>query len=304
MIDAPLLLAFTAGMVATINPCGFALLPAYVGAFVAGDDVRTGMDRRVARAVWVSLAVAAGFAALFTLVGTVVSAASSTLRDRMPWVTIAVGSVMVIMGVAALAGRRLRLPLPATTSSGRRDLLGMFVFGFSYALVSLSCTFGPFLAVTGFAMGESAVGGVVTYLAYAAGMGSIILALSVAAALAHDSFAEALRTSSRLAGRLAGVLLVLSGAYAIWYGRHELLVYAGSATDDPLVAIGDRARINFLIYVEQAGAERIGISITALTALTYLALRVRRRDRPSIVHDDSSPPATIHSSSTKESTSP
>ena len=28
MIDAPLAAAFTAGMVATVNPCGFAMLPA------------------------------------------------------------------------------------------------------------------------------------------------------------------------------------------------------------------------------------------------------------------------------------
>lgn len=29
MIDAPFALAFTAGLVATVNPCGFAMLPAY-----------------------------------------------------------------------------------------------------------------------------------------------------------------------------------------------------------------------------------------------------------------------------------
>ena len=34
MIDAPLALAFTAGMVATVNPCGFAMLPAYLGYFL------------------------------------------------------------------------------------------------------------------------------------------------------------------------------------------------------------------------------------------------------------------------------
>ena len=40
MIDAPLALAFTAGMVATVNPCGFAMLPAYLSFFLGleGDD--------------------------------------------------------------------------------------------------------------------------------------------------------------------------------------------------------------------------------------------------------------------------
>ena len=34
MIDAPLGLAFAAGLVATINPCGFAMLPAYLSFFL------------------------------------------------------------------------------------------------------------------------------------------------------------------------------------------------------------------------------------------------------------------------------
>ena len=33
MIDAPLALAFSAGLVATVNPCGFAMLPAYLSYF-------------------------------------------------------------------------------------------------------------------------------------------------------------------------------------------------------------------------------------------------------------------------------
>ena len=65
-------------------------------------------------------------------------------------------------------------------------------------------------------------------LAFAAGMGTIILALSVSAALAHDSFVGTLRNASRFAPRLAGLLLLLSGGYAIWYGRYELSVYDGN----------------------------------------------------------------------------
>lgn len=302
MIDAPLLFAFTAGMVATINPCGLALLPAYVGAFVAGDDLSVRADRRLARAVVVSLTVATGFAVLFTLVGSVLTAASSTLRDRMPWVTMAVGLAMVVMGIAALFGRRLRMPLPAGVSSGRADLVGMFGFGFSYALVSLSCTIGPFLSVTGFAMNRSALGGVLTYLAYAAGMGSIILALSVAAVLAHESFVDALRSTSRIAGRLAGVLLVLSGSYAVWYSRYELTVYAGSTADDQLVEFGDGLRVRFLVLIESVGPARIGLAIACLTALTYVGLRLHHRLRRTV---DSPPPAraTVEAAR-EESTTP
>ncbi len=47
MIDAPLAYAFTAGAVATVNPCGFAMLPAYLSYFL-GIEVAKGTedDRR------------------------------------------------------------------------------------------------------------------------------------------------------------------------------------------------------------------------------------------------------------------
>ena len=37
MIDAPIGLAFAAGLVATVNPCGFAMLPAYLSYFMGLD---------------------------------------------------------------------------------------------------------------------------------------------------------------------------------------------------------------------------------------------------------------------------
>ena len=40
MIDGLLALAVAAGMLAAVNPCGFALLPAYLGLFVWGPQGR------------------------------------------------------------------------------------------------------------------------------------------------------------------------------------------------------------------------------------------------------------------------
>ncbi|BAN03495.1 cytochrome c biogenesis CcdA family protein [Ilumatobacter coccineus] len=276
MIDAPIALAFAAGMIATINPCGFALLPAYVGAFVAGDDTTARSDHRIARAVGVSAAVSAGFAAMFILVGVVFSSASTELRQQMPWVTIAVGLAMAAMGIAALAGWRPRLPFQRRASAQRNDALGMATFGFGYALVSLSCTLGPFLSVSTFAMQRSFVGGIATYVTYAAGMGSVILALSVSAALAHDSFVDALRNVSKHASRLAGVLLLLSGSYAIWYGRFELSVYDGNQSRDALVDAGTNLQTRFIVVTESVGATRIGLAIMIATGAAYAALRLRR----------------------------
>lgn len=277
MIDAPLALAFAAGMIATINPCGFALLPAYIGAFVAGDDMAARADQRIARAIGVSAAVSVGFAAMFIIVGVIFSSASSALRQQMPWVTIAIGAVMVTMGIASLAGWKPRLPFQKSASAQRQDAIGMVSFGFVYALVSLSCTLGPFLSVSTFAMQRSFLGGITTYLVYAAGMGTIILALSVSAALAHDSFVGTLRNASKYAPRLAGVLLLLSGGYAIWYGRYELSVYDGNRSRDSLVDAGTNLQTRFIVFVQSVGAERMALVIVAVTAIAYLAFRLHNR---------------------------
>src|SRR6266581_3372862 len=47
----PLGLAFGAGMVAAVNPCGFALLPAYIGLYLGTNQTEAGDRRPLARAL-------------------------------------------------------------------------------------------------------------------------------------------------------------------------------------------------------------------------------------------------------------
>ena len=66
MLDAPLAYAFTAGLVATVNPCGFPMLPAYLSYFVGADDEDPGpTPLRVLRAVGAAAAVSVGFFIVF-----------------------------------------------------------------------------------------------------------------------------------------------------------------------------------------------------------------------------------------------
>ena len=53
MIDAPLALAFAAGLVATVNPCGFAMLPAYLSYFVGTGDEEESRVVAMQRALYV-----------------------------------------------------------------------------------------------------------------------------------------------------------------------------------------------------------------------------------------------------------
>ena len=272
MISGPIALAFTAGMVATFNPCGFSLLPAYIGAFVAGDHVHDRLDQRILRAVGVAAAVSVGFIVVFASVGLIIDRIAGEARRQLPWVTIVIGGLLVVAGLAMAVGWKPRLAIRGPRfSTGTNSPRVMVGYGITYAVASLSCTIGPFLAVTGTALSRSTAEGLATYIAYALGMGIIILVLSVASALAHSTVANHMRRLSRIAPRIGGILMVAAGAYAIWYGRWELAVYDGNLDTDPVIETAEDIRLWFVETIQSVGSQRLAL-LAALAIGTVVAL--------------------------------
>src|SRR5690349_17957558 len=107
-------------MVATVNPCGFAMLPAYLSFFLGVEHERAS----VARALVVGAVVTAGFAATFALVGLVVTRLTSRVYSVAPWVSLVIGALLVLFGVALLAGLDLSVRLPRLDRGGRSGGLG------------------------------------------------------------------------------------------------------------------------------------------------------------------------------------
>ena len=183
-------LAFAAGLVAALNPCGFAMLPAYLALVVRGSDDGRGAAIAVGRAVAATAAMTLGFLAVFGTFGFFTVSLASTVQKYMPYVTVLIGIALVALGIWLLSGRSLTLSLPnqlsRSASWGPTSRLGsMFGYGMGYAIASLSCTIGPFLAVTGAGVGGTSVlSRVWIYLAYGAGFALVVGALAVAVPLA------------------------------------------------------------------------------------------------------------------------
>lgn len=277
MIDAPLALAFSAGMVATVNPCGFAMLPAYLSYFL-GLEGREGDARAgIGRALAVGGVVTAGFMVVFATVGAAISHLSLAVDDWFPQLTIVVGVLVAVLGVAMLSGFELRIALPHLDKGGRdRTLLSMFLFGVSYAIASLSCTLPVFLSVVAGTFSRSnTVSGIAMYAVYALGMGLVLLVLTVALALARQSLVHRLRSALPVVNRIAGGLLVVAGAYVTWYGVYELRI-----RDDPGATAGPVDTVTGLSadvtsWIDDVGAVRLGLvlGILACAALLYVLLR-------------------------------
>ncbi|MPY81574.1 MAG: cytochrome c biogenesis protein CcdA, partial [Actinophytocola sp.] len=104
--NAPFLLAFTGGLVATVNPCGFAMLPAYLSFFLGLTDGEEVPDRvtAIARALRVGLTVTVGFVVVFGAAGLLLSAGARALTSALPWAALIVGAGVVALGGWLLTG--------------------------------------------------------------------------------------------------------------------------------------------------------------------------------------------------------
>ncbi len=235
--------AFGAGLVAALNPCGFALLPAYL-TFVI-NDTSPGRPVAVARAAAVTVAMTLGFLTVFAVFGALTVPVASAIQRYLPMVTVVVGVALVAVGLWLLAGYRLHMPMPPPERWAPTTRLGsMFGYGIAYAVASLSCTVGPFLAVT--AAGSrsgSGVGAVSVYLVYAAGFALVVGTLAVATALACSAVAARLRGLLPVVNRVGGALVVLVGAYVAYYGSYELRLFTvGGNPRDAVIAAAGRVQ--------------------------------------------------------------
>lgn len=239
MLQGPFALALVSGMVATVNPCGFALLPAYLSAFV-GMDTRANRASALARAVAVSGVLTAGFITVFGLLGVVFGSALNEVQRRAPWLTILIGLGLVCLGVSMLLGRELNLRIPKLQRGGSDGtLVSMFLFGVSYALASLSCAIAPFLTVTS-SPSANLVSRILTFALYGIGMGLVIAVLTIGVALARSGVVARFRSFVPHMNRIAGGLMVVAGAYVAYYGWYEWRVLARNDTSGG--AVFDRAQ--------------------------------------------------------------
>ena len=267
MSDVNLAFAFTAGIVATINPCGFAMLPAYISYFLGIEaNSSPNIGTSIARALATGMVVSSGFLIVFGTAGLLISFGFTAIREVVPWVAICVGLTLIILGCFVTAGRRIDIALPRfEAGTSKKDLRSLVAFGVSYAVASISCGLPTFIvvvstSVTGFRSGLTA------FLFYAGGMSVTLLALTVRLALALSTFLEKLRALVRYVDRGAGVLMVGAGAYLVIYW---VLERTGSPSNW-FVALVEGWSSNLSNAVSDVGGVRTGVLLSVVVALGLL----------------------------------
>ncbi len=277
MIDAPIGLAFAAGLVATVNPCGFAMLPAYLSYFMglegAEDDESSGAS--VGQALKVGAIVSLGFLVVFGTTGLLINAGVRSIIDWIPYVALGVGVVMVLLGVAMFRGYQLSIGfLKVQGGTGSRDKKSVFTFGVSYALASLSCTLPVFLSVVvGSIASANFISGFLTYIAYGLGMSVLLMALTLAVAFAKQGMVSRLRSMLKHVQRVSAGFLIVAGVYITWFWANDLSSDAGEQGAATGVIDGWSASLTNWIG-DRSGS--IGLLLGGLVAIALLSSALKR----------------------------
>ncbi|WP_394934295.1 cytochrome c biogenesis CcdA family protein [uncultured Ilumatobacter sp.] len=213
-------LSFIRGLVAAVNPCGFILLPTYLMYFLGVSGGAPGTQKAsIARALKVSAAVSSGFLAVFLAIGFLSVPLRSTISANSKYVTGFIAMGLIVLGTAMLFGYKLPFMTPQI-ESGKKDqtVKSMFVYGVAYAVASIGCTIGLFLAtVFSTRPDETFIDSVANMIAYGAGMALLVSALTVGFAFANTTLLKFLRNAMQYVDKIAAAFVMMSGLYLAWY---------------------------------------------------------------------------------------
>lgn len=218
----PIGFAFAAGMASSLNPCGFFLLPAYLGLYVQ-EGAPQHVRERAVRGLTVAITLAVSFVVLFGIVGVAVGLTANVVIGLFPVIALGVGVALILAGAYrtaagsfySAAGQRLAARLAPGTGGGLRRY---FLFGLAYGAASLSCTLPVFLAVVGSALTSGGIlGSARDFALYGLGMASVVAGLTLALALFQGATFGPIRRLGRIVDPLGTVLLYAAGSYVLFY---------------------------------------------------------------------------------------
>jgi len=233
-VNSLILYSFTAGAVATVNPCGFALLPAWFAREMAIHADRPAAERLV-RSVLAGAVVSLGFVAIFAVAGLILASGANWLGPALPWIGVILGLGLALIGASWIVGARLPgLPFVETCRSVNARY-GVFGFGISYGIASISCTLPIFMSVAGLSIlvaNEVSPLGIISFLAGAA---SVLTLVSVGGTVLGSGLARLVQGKTMFLRRFAGILTLLAGLYiALYWGR---LFFGGAPWADEIANV-------------------------------------------------------------------
>lgn len=271
--------ALTAGFIAAFNPCGFAMMPAYLSYFLGFDQQENRTQAQsILRGLQVGLTLCVGFLLVFGVIGALAATVLSqgAVGGWTAYVTFSLGILLGVLGLAMLLGFQLKLSLPRfQKGGGSRSLVSIFLFGVSYAIVSLGCTIPVFFGTVVVAFQSRNFGqGLLVFLAYGSGLGIVILTLTLAMALARNEIVAGMRRILPHVNRISGTFLLVVGVFLAIYGWWEVQVFRGNLESNGIIDLANKMQATLTNWANDAQPSRLAVAgVFLIAGILLWALR-------------------------------
>ena len=222
----PLGFSFVSGMLATVNPCGFVMLPVYISMFLSSKERQVNQSNFVYKLLnifKISISLGLGFLIIFGAVGLAVTGGLLFIQPILSWLSTLIGFFLVGLGIYTFSGKSLYLSFPQKLSykiniSQDSKFKNFFLYGLSYGIASISCTLPLFIALISNAINSGGLtNGIKQFISYSLGMTSVILVITLFASFIKN-FSLLKKTSlTKFYQYPAGLIITLVGMYLIIY---------------------------------------------------------------------------------------
>ncbi|MBI20638.1 MAG: hypothetical protein CL780_00125 [Chloroflexi bacterium] len=222
----PLSFSFMSGMIATVNPCGFVMLPVYISMFLSINNEKKqkiNITNQILKSFQISFALGLGFVSIFGSVGLAISWGILFIQPLLSWLTIIIGFSLVILGIYTFSGKSLYLSFPQNLSSmininTNSQFKNFFLYGLSYGIASISCTLPLFIALISNSISTGGfLNGIKQFISYSFGMTSVILIITLLASFLKNISNLQKTSVTKWYKYLSGILISLVGIYLIIY---------------------------------------------------------------------------------------
>ncbi len=208
-------LAFLGGLIASLSPCILAMLPVNLS-YIGTREIKSKQE-----ALLKALAFVVGVVTVLSILGLFSAIANVILIRFQGYIYVAVGLLILLMGLALLGLIKLNIP----QTHLQLPFSGSFGFGLTFALVTSPCN-SPFLftILAAAASTESKIQSVLTMVSYALGYTAVIFLASLFTGLARQTRAWLRYTNQLLTA--GGAVLLITGLYYVSRGVHWIIQIA------------------------------------------------------------------------------
>ena len=205
---------FVGGILSSSSPCVLATIPLVIG-YVGGYS---GGDRR--KALLYSLTFILGLSITFTILGAIASFMGGLFGVTGRTWYFVVGGIAIAIGLQLIGLYEWNLPVPAHLQPKQRGILGAFVLGLIFGIVSSPCATPILVLILTFVASKGEVlYGTSLLFVYAIAHCALIFLAGIATGFA-ESFIKSKGVSNitTWGKRVGGLIVVFAGIYLFYLG--------------------------------------------------------------------------------------